>query len=164
VDAIRIERRRQSRGEVGGHEHAVAVRHGRSLPGERMPREFGKDRVADGPDVGGPAAQVRVGQRGEITLDRAYRVRPGRGGGYPGVNLLVDPAQQVGVVEQHQVRVEDLRLGLAELPGGDGAQPLDLSARGGHRFAQPSPLRGRLRRSLRRAARGAAGGGTRRGT
>ena len=140
---VRVQVGHLGRGQVVRDEDAVAVdpELGRSDQGTR-------DLLPDRPDVGGPRPQVRVGDAGELRRDRRDRIGPRPRSGRPGPDAVVDVVEQVGVVDQHQVRVEDPRLGLAHLPGGAGPDPLDGAACLGDRGAHAAPLGVRVGRLL----------------
>ena len=96
--------------------------------------------VADTADVLGPRPQVGVGQRRPLRLDVVDARGPRRSGTCTGVDALAHVGQQLGVPQQHQVRIEDARLLAAGLAYGDRAQPLDLATHLRDRLDQPAPL------------------------
>ena len=87
------------------------------------------DLLADRAHVGRAGPQVRVGAApAQLGLDRGHGVDPGRGAAAAAVDPGADVVEQVGVVEQQQVRVEDRGVALADLAAACGPDPLDLAA------------------------------------
>ncbi len=91
-------------------------------------------------DVGRALAQVRVVQP---AVGRGHRFRgsaPRRRSAAAAVDRLARRADQRGVVEQHQVRVEDRGLGLPRLRGDPRPRVLHVRTRGGACGVEPRPL------------------------
>ena len=114
---LRVERRRLRPGS------------GRRRPGSRGSLRSGRaarteqlagDRVAHRADVGGAGPQVRVGQRLELGGHLVGGLEPGPGRAGAGVDPPVGLGQQLGIVEQQQVRLEDRGLRRRRPRGGSG--------------------------------------------
>lgn len=64
--------------------------------------------VADAPDIRSPGPLVRIGKLGEPLLGSADHLVQCPRGTRAAVNEVPCPVDQVGVVQQHGVRIEDL--------------------------------------------------------
>ena len=121
--------------EVVGDDHALAVDEDFGRPDQDA-----SHLLADRMDVGCPGPKVRIRDRCELGLDRADGVEPGAGSGEPGADASVYVVQQLGVVDEHEVGVEDPCLAVAGFLCRGHSNALDLSSYIGDRCAQPPPL------------------------
>jgi hypothetical protein len=90
--------------------------------------------------VARPLLQIRVGEPAVRLRGRLRRRVPRRRGALAVLDRRLRRPEQRGVVEQKQMRVEDPRLGLADLLGDLRPRDLDVRARGGQRGLEPRPL------------------------
>ncbi len=88
----------------------------------------------------GAGAQVGVWQFRPLLLDHSEGIDPGRDRTGSGVDSALDVGEYFGVVEKHEVGVEDLRFLGPDVPGGDGSGALDFPTHGGYRLDNTTPL------------------------
>ncbi len=138
-----VERGGLRRRQVGGDEHGPRGHVGdQAAVGRAAPGQVGLDLAPDRPDVVRASPLVGVGQGGQRTGHRLDGLAPGGAGALPGGDAGAGAIEQVGVVEQQQVRVEHRRLGLAGDRGRVVAAAPDVLLGVGQRGVQQRLLRG----------------------
>jgi len=154
--ARRVERRSVGRSELAGENYAGGSLR-RGLTGEGA-----HDAAPHVEYVSRALLQERLLQRPVAIGDRERRVVEGALGGGAGIDRPLGWLEQRLVVEQHQVRVEDRRLGLAGAAGDGLAVLLDRRTGGGDRLAEAFVLPlvgGAIRRRAERASKVVRGPG-----